>query len=91
MEVNTMDHRADEKEALLNTRKALPCTGSLVVEKLSSYSSLLFTIRRIYCRICLVVQWLRTHWTVQGCRFDPWSGSEDPTCHRATKLSSHNY
>ena len=33
--------------------------------------------------ISLVVQWLRFH--LQGCWFDPCSGSYDPTCLRAKK------
>ena len=27
-----------------------------------------------------MVQWLRLHLPIQGCWFDPWLGSQDPTC-----------
>ena len=30
--------------------------------------------------IFLAIQWLRLRLPVQGFRFDPWSGSYDPTC-----------
>ena len=32
-----------------------------------------------------VVQWLRIHLQCRGCGFEPSLGSEDPTCHVATK------
>ena len=27
----------------------------------------------------LAIQWLRLHFQGWGCRFDPWSGTQDPT------------
>ena len=32
-----------------------------------------------------MVQWLRLHLPMQGCRFNPWLGSYDPTCLLAKK------
>ena len=36
----------------------------------------------------LEVQLLRPRLPMQGCRFDPWLGSEDPTCLVAKKKKS---
>jgi len=41
--------------------------------------------RRVLEGPSLAVQWLNLHLQVQGWKFDPWSGSQDPTCHPAEK------
>ena len=49
-----------------------------------SFSS--FPVKCSIVGASLVVQWLRIRLPVQRCRFDPWSGNEDPTCLEATSL-----